>query len=557
MKKLFVLLIIIFSAEASHVKYSETFESDQWIYDFYSSFIEKFSEEIIKASKGESCRSFSKELETVKAEIGFYGAKGISTNATLAIDPFLSFAVELEDLCKANDVLRSERSSIFRMKKSLSEMKFLVDEIEKIVYYNGTTPLFFNTSDLREALAKLESTLNLYEEYIDEGFELDEGIWVFVSKTEVYLFEEVWIWIYAKNVKPLRLFIDEKVFEARNMSYTFSTYGEHVVYAEGSRGDEILRSNVVKIFVEKIPVYIHLKAYSAFVGKFARVEGFIFDHYGEALSVSIRVNDFELESREGYFSFSIRRDYECSVPIFVFYEGNETHEKAFANTTVHFSRYPTWIKIITEKERFFEWEKVEIYVEASEDLKIDVFINNIKELNFYGRNKNFSLNLKPGTYKIYAYFEGDHLRKASKSNEITVYVEGFNFVPFIVLPLAMLTLIYFTKKIKNSIFKKKYEKIEEVEVKEEELEEKKDLNDKKEIRDVSEVYSEIFKKLVSNYNLSKSLTPRELLAELKGERFAEKLKEITEIHERSAYALETLTEAELEKFFKLAKEFLS
>ncbi|MCS7143413.1 MAG: hypothetical protein NZ879_00115 [Archaeoglobaceae archaeon] len=550
---------IINEACALHYPYSEAKKSDQWIHDFFSIFLDEFEKNIMNASKGENCSSPISKLEIVKTEIEFYRTKGVESNASMVVEPFLAFSRSLRDLCEAQKMIKVERlSAVTKMRISVAEMKASLDEIDRIFLYNETSQIFFNTSKVREALKELEKILDFYEFQL-KGEEDIEGIYVFVSKNEPILFEKIRIWIYARNVTPLVLYIDEKIFPAKEMSYSFNTLGEHVIYAEGIKGYKIVKSNVVKVIVKKIPVYIVLKANSPFVGNKAEVRGFISDYYGYAMSVPLKVEIEDkvsfIRSEKGSFSFNFSRDYECSVNVSVTYSGNETHERAFEKITVYFSRYPVWIKLKVDRDRVFAGESVKFTVMASDELPLEIYVNNNKKIDLFGKNFSFSLKLDPGTYKVYAYFEGDKLRKSAKSNEVLIIVENLNFY-LLFIPLFAVILIVFFGRFWRS---KKSEKMEKTKIVEEKAEVKKEKEEKREIivdRDISKTYSTLFSLITAKYGLPLSLTPRELFKRLENQNFAEKLLEITKIHEKFTYASISLTKEEFEKFFMLTEELI-
>ncbi|MEM2726763.1 MAG: hypothetical protein QXV61_00705 [Archaeoglobaceae archaeon] len=565
MVRLLILALLTFSliieAHALHFPYSEAKKSDQWIRDFFSEFLDEFEINIMNASRGENCTSPVSKLEIVKTEIEFYRAEGVESNASMVVEPFLTFSRSLQNLCEAQEMLKVEKlSAVTKMRHSIAEMKASLDEIDLIVLYNDTSPIFFNTSEVREALAELEKLIDFYDSQLREleGIYF-EGIYVFVSKNEPILFENIGIWIYARNVTPLVLHIDDKIFPAREMTYSFSTLGEHEIYAEGIKGYEIVKSNVVKVIVKKIPVYLVLKANSPFVGNKAEVRGFISDYFGSAMSVPLRVEIDDkvstVSSGKGYFSFTFIRNYECTVNVSVAYGGNGTHEKAFAKITVFFSRYPVWIKLKADRDRVFAGESVKFTVTASDNLPIEIYVNNTKKLDLFGKNFSFSLKLDPGEYRIYAHFEGDELRKPAKSNEVLVSVESFNFY-VLFIPIVVLILLFVYGRLWR---KKQPEKRVEMKAVEEKAEVKEKEDIKKGIvveRDISKAYSTLFSFITAKYGLSESLTPRELLKRLENQNFAEKLAEITKIHEKFAYASISLSKKEIEKFFMLLEELM-
>lgn len=560
-KKIFALLMIltIHEAIAIHFQYETAERSDQWIHDFFSEFLKEFEKEILTASRGENCSSPRQKLEIVKNEIDFYRIKGVESNASLAINEFLQFSKALENLCEAQKAIKIEKGmAIAKMKLSVAEMKDLLDRIDQIVLYNETNELRFNTTGVREAISELEKLLDFYQSH----FEL-EGLWIFVSKSDPVLFEEIWIRIYAVNVTPTKLFIDQRALEPKDTIYSFDELGKHLIYVEGLKGSEVVRSNTVEVIVKKIPVYITLKANSPYIGMKAEVNGLIADYYGSKMSVPLTIKidaqEFELNSSNGFFNFSFLRSYECRVSVSAIFEGNETHESAVETITIFFSRFPVWIKIKAEKERIFPWESAIIYVNASEELPIKVFFNE-KAMDFFGKDFKFDVKLSPGKYRVYAYFAGDELRKEAKSNEIVIVVESLaiplisdKFNPFLLLFLPLLTLALFLilrKKEPNKALKNELEgKTEEKEIKSVEIDELSKLS-------ISEAYSRLFSILIEKFGLPKSLTPRELLKKLEGKEFVEKLNEITRIHEKHVYASQVISEAEIEKFFKLVAEVI-
>jgi len=129
------------------------------------------------------------------------------------------------------------------------------------------------------------------------------------------------------------------------------------------------------------------------------------------------------------------------------------------------------------------------------------------------------------------------------------------------IPLA--TLIYLlifytfryyntTRKIRIESSKSKYgEKLEETG----EMG-RKGREEVKVVQDFREAYKMLFNTLISRYNLKKSLTPRELLKELRNEPFSEKLRIVTDLHEKAVYGNIMLKDDEKDLYFKLITEIL-
>jgi hypothetical protein len=573
------LIVFIGQAEALHERFSFAERSDEWLHEFFGKFLKDFEGCLHGIAKSEiranESREIMESLETVKREIEFYRSRGIETNASLAIGPFLSFSKNLSILAEAQqdflDEIRNLKegkgdyrlvaTAILKAKSSIEGMGKALDEIDSVVFYDNATPLFFKTSGIRELLDEIESLFELYEG-VAKAYEVD-GIWVFVSKHDPFLFERIRIWIYARNVTPTDLFIDKTRFEPREMEYSFETLGKHLIYARGIRGDESVKSNVVEINVIKIPTYIFLSSSTAFIGEETEINGLIRDHYGAKMSVPLKLfidgKELLLESKDGMFSLKIKRDYECRVRIEAFYEGNETHEGSYAEEIVHFTRFPVWIMLESDRQRVSVGEEVLFNGTISESLPIEIVVNSEEMLKLKaGKNFSFSLNFSaPGVYEIYARFPGDELRRPAESNRIKIVV----YEPFLqknhLILVILLSLLLLSAFAIERVGKRKAKQEERAEIKVSIAEDKKEEKKESGERSLEAMFIELFEALVKKFRLKKSLTPRELLKELRNWNFADKLREIVELHEKFAYAGVKLSKEEEERFFKLSSEILS
>jgi len=579
-------LALICQAEAMHQRFAVAEQSDEWLHEFFGKFLNDFEGCLRSIAKSETrvneSEKIKEDLETVSGEIEFYKARGVDTNASIAIKPFLTFSRNLAALAKAQEEFLNEMrnlkegkgnyqnvaEALSKAKSSIEEMRKCLQEIDAVVFYSNTTALYFNTSAIRELLDEVEELFEIYEG-LAKAYEVD-GIWVFVSKNDPVLFERIFIWIYARNVTPTDLFIDEKRFEPKKMEYSFETLGRHFIYAKGIKGSEIVTSNVVEVNVKKIPTYIFLSSSSAFIGEEAEVIGLILDYHGARMSVPLSVfidgMELPLESREGIFSIKLRKDYECTMKVEAFYRGNETHEEAYAEEIVYFLRFPVWIRLESNKQRVLVGEEVVFLGAMSESLPIDIIVNSEKRLKLNaGKNFSFSLNFSaPGRYEVYARFPGDELRRAAESNRIEIAVlEPFlhrasqwadkNYLMLIAF-LAAFIASAFTARIFLNRGKRIYAAMPEKkeEIRTEEKKEEREIERKPE-----KSFKELFDALIKKFGLKTGLTPRELLSELGSQRFADKLKELVELHEKFAYAGIMLSKEEEEKFFKLVSEILA
>jgi len=582
---LIALIALVFQVEARHERFALAEQSDEWLHDFFGKFLNDFESCLRSIVKSEitvkESREIVESLETVKREIEFYRSRGIETNASLAIEPFLSFSKNMAILAEAQEEFLNEirnlkegkgnywliAAAISKAKVSIEEMRKDLDDIDSIVFYSPD-PLHFNTSAIRELLDEIDELFRLYED-ITKAYEVD-GIWVIASKHEAILFEEIRIWIYARNVTPTDLFIDEVRFEPREMDYSFETPGRHLIYAKGIKGNEIVRSNIVEINVSKVPTYIFLSSSPAFIGEETEVNGLIQDYYGAKMSVPLRLSidgkDLFLESEDGAFSLKIKRDYECSVRVEAFYDGNETHEKAYAEEFVHFTRFPVWIVLESNKQRVSVGEGVLFNGTISESLPVEIIVNSEEMLKLKaGKNFSFSMNFSaPGLYEVYARFPGDELRRSAESNRIKIVVfepilqRAMNWAKenhwMLLILIAVLLISAFG--IGKSWRRKEKSAEEMPEIKSEVRSEIKENLGTKE-RSLEGTFKDLFEALVKKFGLKKSLTPRELLRELRNWNFAEKLEEIVELHEKFTYADIKLSREEEERFFKLSMEIIS
>ncbi|TDA28907.1 MAG: hypothetical protein DSO00_05210 [Archaeoglobi archaeon] len=564
------LIALICQAEARHERFSAAEQSDEWIHEFFSIFLKEFETSLRDMAKSEirinETEKIRETLEIVSGEIEFYRKRGVESNASLAINPFLEFSRNLNALSSAQvEFLEGMRnlkekkgnyfqvaSAIAKARNSMAEMRKNLDEIDSIVLYKNSTALKFNTSGVRDALGDVEKIFETYES-IAKAYEAD-GIWVLVSKQSPVLFENVTIWIYAKNVAPKSLFIDGIRLEPKETVYSFETVGKHFLYAEGLKGSEVVKSEVVEVDVKKIPTYIFLNANSAFVGNEAEVDGLVQDYYGRKMSAPLRVlidgSEQLLESDDGFFSLKIRRNWECSVKVEVFYEGNATHEGAYARETVHFLRFPVWIRLESDRERVAVGENVSFIGIASDELPLEIIVNSERKLQLAGRNFSFSMNFPTaGKYEIYARFPGDELRRPAESNriEISVFEPYWKSLTEINFQFLALFLALLASAFAAGIFGRE-KKLEAA------FEEKKKEETRTELPENS--FENIFNSLVEKFGLKRGLTPRELLKKMESQPFYGKLKEVVELHEKFAYAGIKLSSEEEERFFRLISELM-
>jgi len=610
MRKILILILLIFLISPvngiRHEIYSKASPSDEGIYLYFSELLKDAGKCLDKFLDEDPNVNLSILLEhkvkLTEEESRFYTAKGVKSNVSIVVKPFLSLSSGIKRLTQFQLIFLENAKLLFENKNNYSaylnaraaliNMKFAADEInnsineiEQIELWNETTKLCFDVSELKSKLEDVYDLIAYYESLLTR-FE-KEGIIVVVSDDHPFLYQEITIYVYAKNVTPTTLFINDIEYELRNstMKHSFKELGEHIIYAEGISNGKIVKSNVVKVYVSKIPTYIVLSSKSAaFLNEKVEVTGFLSDYYGNPIEANVTVKidgkKNELTTHNGFFSFGVTKSSEGFLNVSAFYAGNETYESSNANTSIFFSRFPISLYIEANRTRVNINETVNftgrIYG-INYSIPIHVFVNST-DTTTLNATKEFNFTLKfsnPGTYVVFAYFPGDLLHKPAESNKIEILVESayeqelvkmtvnkipnylYYFLLVITVVVVILTSMYVklrrkgieskighVEELRKEGVKEGVEKVEEI-TKELKLPES-----------VDEAYKMLFSTLVDRYNLKKSLTPRELLKALKNEPFAEKLKIVTDLHEKAVYGKIELKDEEIEIYFRLITEIL-
>ncbi len=608
MRKILILILLtsfVFPINGiKHEIYSKASSSDEGIYLFFSELLkdaekclDKFLEEDIDALN--LSISLYHKVKLTEEESSFYTAKGVKNNVSIVVKPFLSLSDEIKKLTQfqliflENVKVLSEnknnysaylnaRTAVMNMKLTANEIGNSIYKIEQIELRNETSKLHFDVSELKSKLKDVYDLIVYYESLLTKFDK--EDLTVIVSDDHIFLYQEVEIYVYAKNVTPVSLFIDDIKYELENstMKYSFNELGEHTIYAEGIRNGKIVKSNVVKVYVSKIPTYIVLSSkYTAFLNENVEVTGYLLDYYGNTIETNVTIKidgkETKLLTHNGFFRFNVTRSSEGFLNISVFYTGNETYDSSNTSVSIFFSRFPISLYIESDKTQVSVNETVnftgKIYgVNYSIPIYILINSTDVKTLNAM-KEFNFTLEfLNPGIYMISAYYPGDALYKPAESNKIEILVESdagsqklvkivLNRTPkshllLVILVVIIIHTVVITVYV-NSIRKKIKSEIRHT-VKEPKREDvlKEIAGGLKLPESVRESYRILFSTLVNKYNLKKSLTPRELLKALENEPFADKLKVVTDFHEKVVYGEIELKDKEKEIFFRLISEIL-
>ena len=452
-----------------HLRYSEANASDEAIYSFFTDVLKDAGtcmDKIIEESPDadDLASSLESGVKVTEEESRFYAAKGVESNVSWVVKSFCSLSRGVKKTTSSQlafltnyEILKNEsdyeayvraRAAVVNMRAGADAINCSLDAIEQIELWNETSRLFFNVSELRDKLKDIYALIDHYEKLL-EKYELETPTFeknllvVVVSDDHPFLYEVIEIYVYARNVTALSLFIDNARYELKNQTeqtkrHSFGEAGEHVIYAEGvTEEGENIRSNIVKVFVEKIPTSITLSSkYAAFVNERVKIAGLLVDYYNEPLcgaNVTITASGRRSElktDRNGRFAFIATRSSEGYLNVSAFYPGNETYESSSANISLFFLRFPVSLHIEANETQISANETVNftgsVYgINPSYTVALTIFVNDTGVKTLTGtKDFNFSFRFpSPGTYWVYAFFPGDSLFKPAKSNVVKITVK--------------------------------------------------------------------------------------------------------------------------------------
>ena len=603
-----------------HLRYSEANASDEAIYSFFTDVLKDAGtcmDKIIEESPDadDLASSLESGVKVTEEESRFYAAKGVESNVSWVVKPFCSLSRGVKKTTSSQlafltnyEILKNEsdyeayvraRAAVVNMRAGADAINCSLDAIEQIELWNETSRLFFNVSELRDKLKDIYALIDHYEKLL-EKYELETPTFeknllvVVVSDDHPFLYEVIEIYVYARNVTALSLFIDNARYELKNQTeqtkrHSFGEAGEHVIYAEGvTEEGENIRSNIVKVFVEKIPTSITLSSkYAAFVNERVKIAGLLVDYYNEPLcgaNVTITASGRRSElktDRNGRFAFIATRSSEGYLNVSAFYPGNETYESSSANISLFFLRFPVSLHIEANETQISANETVNftgsVYgINSGYTVALTIFVNDTGVKTLTGtKDFNFSFRFpSPGTYWVYAFFPGDSQFMPAKSNVVKITVKEKPVImnlQFYLWLILIAIILFFTGLYVRTLKRKTKQKNRTVdnpgtEVAAGEVEERGEEAHYEEASEANileginleDAYKLLFDTIVEKYGIKRSATPRELVKAVKEEApFAEMLEAVTELYEKAVYGNQELTVEEEESYFKLIKEILS
>ncbi len=556
-----LLILIVMLAPLRQVQYSKAPYSDRGIYDYFSKILERVKV-CLRYVFEESNKSLNvsseilKDVRCVEKELPFYVARGIKTNLTYVLPPFLRLSIALNNLTHAQiDFLRSKNctracSYLGVMMGSLKEIRDSVKEIGRLRLWGERGTLRFKVRGVEREISKVFELLKYYRRYVQRI----KGLRVAISNPRPYIYQNVTIYVYSSGVKDVHLLIDGRSFAVSGwrFPYSFKSLGLHTVYATGRMNGRIVRSNVLRVMVVRIPTRIVISApSSAYVGERVRVGIMLIDVYGRRVRGCVRVKvggkSYEIP---GYGSVTVSRSTEGYVTLTATFSGSKVYSGCKATARVFFARYPSYIRIWVNRSVLKVNESLRLYGTTNVKGNLTLYINSKPVKSVYTKG-NFTLLLKftrPGVYKVFMRYPGDPVHGPATSNDVTLKVLGYMPPPYQLYALiaaSILAVAYGVSRVGR-----RRERVEERPRVEERRVEVKIP------RAVDEAYSVLYDILVSRYGLKRSLTPRELLNALSGKPFFEKLKFVTEVHERVVYGLMEVGEDVKERYFNFILEII-
>lgn len=589
------------------IEFYRSFGIKAKIEDYLPPFLQ-FGEGINDIAEGQ--RLFLDNIELVKEFRDYYAylnasqglemmGEGISKaeDALDVIDTFEFLDEDNSTLTLDTSSIREKLEKIKRMYlvygEVLSAYKVMPpEEVKEIIEENKERlPSDTDQEKLEEIIKKLVEGKPLTEEekeLLEKALESIDGnrtailvptaLTLYASNPNPFVYENITFYGYAPGFESVNLHIENKtiVLGVKNNRfsyvYSFERPGKYEVFATGVKNGSLESSNVVTINVLKIPTKIVLSSEgSAYINESLKVNGFLLDYYGNALNGERIFAEFDgekftlLTSVNGSFSFNVTSGESGRKLVNVTYLGNEIYAGSWASLSVVFLKYPVRISIKADKGEVKEGEEVKIIGEiegVEREIPIAVYVDDKPYKSLYAA-KNFEITLsfnETGKHEIYAYFPGDEYYDEAKSNVVSISVVSFSLIEYIIFALVLALLggiAYLSRKLylrsrkgmSDEEFVALIKALRELEKEEEEEMERK-------FKSLREMYREIYQRLIKQYGLKPSTTPRELARKLRKESFAPYLEKLTSLYEKHFYGKKPLGRRGVLEYLKSVAGFI-
>lgn len=605
-------------ASERHFEYDTAYENDKGIYIYFRVLLlysEMTLDKVIDEDNESTyyAESVATKLKVTQEEIVFYKSFGIKAKVDDYLPPFLEFGEGLEDIVEGQRLFLDNieivkelgdyyaylnaTQGLEMMGEGISKAENALDVIDTFEFRDEDgNILTLDTSSIRSKLEKIkrmylgyERGLNTYKVLSPEEAKnvaitnetviiIPTSLVLYASNLNPFVYENVTFYGYASDFENVNIHVENKtiVLGVKNNRfsyvYSFERPGTYEVFATGVKNGSAEISNVITINVLKIPTRIVLSSEgSAYINESLRVNGFLLDYYGNALNGEKVFGEFNgeeftlLTSGNGSFSFNVTSGESGRKLVNVTYLGNEIYAGSWASLSVVFLKYPVRISIKADKGEVKEGEEVKIIGEiegVEREIPIAVYVDDKPYKSLYAA-KNFEITLsfnETGKHEIYAYFPGDEYYDEAKSNVVSISVVSFSLIEYIIFALVLALLggiAYLSRKLylrsrkgmSDEEFVALIKALRELEKEEEEEMERK-------FKSLREMYREIYQRLIKQYGLKPSTTPRELARKLRKESFAPYLEKLTSLYEKHFYGKKPLGRRGVLEYLKSVAGFI-
>lgn len=569
-------------------------ENDEGIYIYFKSILlesENVLDNIIAENNAslEYSSKLEARLNTTLEEVEFYKSMGVKSRIEEYLPPFLKLGKGIREIALGQNLFLEKLSALRKngqynvslevvkgleiMKEGIFKVKTAVNEIETLEFIGkGNEPEKLNVEPLKDRINRIEKMYRAYNELL-KRYEIipPDKIVIYASNLNPFIYENITFYGYANGFERINLHIGNNTIVVPvergyfSVRCSFESAGMYKVFAQGKRGNDAMTSNILLINVSRIPTKLILPLkQSAYIGQKIELNGVLLDYYGkplgnQTLEIVINGRRFLIKTLEdGRFSFDVTERKWGEHKVIVSYNGSEIYQGSSAVSLLYFMRYPVNIEITAEKGKIARGKEVYVSGEVKgveKPILISVYVDG-KPYQEWLTNTVFGFRLKfneTGTHKIYAYFSGNDIYSPTKSNILKIEVVPYStleiFVGGMFLLLLIIIYIYIPQKgkLRSGVSDEEFvEMIKTLET----------LEKGKEVKGLREIYRELYNRLISQYNLKPSLTPRELLKMLRSENFSYDLERLTNLHEKYVYGRKKLRIREVIEYIRSAGKIL-
>ncbi len=574
MRKALPALVTILILISSSIAYSEDFKTaksgDYGVYLYFRGVLEEFNTVLgdlqSNGSTGLAVESFANRTALIGGIVENYSTFGIPRSSITVANQFaylgkdtLAFyrdelkfksEMEAEEYTKARDTLITMKGVLGDMTRrmgTLSEMEFTAK--------NGTTVRF----DLSETIRRLDGLYGLIRKW-EEVLNRVEGpkeFSIYLQTPRAIINESASFYGYRLNLTNVTMFIDGAPYEPEvrgnsfSLNHTFIEPGIHVVYATALNGSTLLKSNVLKVNVHRIPTAIAAHQDGEYL------TGVLMDYTGKGLTgefllISVGGHQYMTKtSGEGNFTFILPDSRNLRNATVVFY-GDRWYAPSSATVGIQPPKKRLSI-VITSDSRDVKEGPVEItgrVIGTKEKIPVEVYIDgNLSSVVEVAPNFTITVTLKEGTHTLYLRFPGNEEFAESISNTLKFNVRAVSYARRIALLLGLF-LLGLGGYAATSRLKRGKEKVAPTVSKGEVNRDA--LSGEENQTDPISAYRVVYRTILRVYRLPRSTTPRELLLRFKNAPFGKWLEEATKFHERAFYRGTKLKAGEIARALKAA-----